>query len=71
VPEKLWTLGYLDQNLVIYESNKVFLIFEKYIGFYICNFYSPFSLAAREKGDPYFRENEPSEATEGTKVRIA
>ena len=26
VPEKIWTLGYLTQNLMIYESNKVFLL---------------------------------------------
>ena len=35
----------------------------KYIGFYIRNFYSLFSLASREKTDPYFREDESSEAS--------
>ena len=33
VPEKMWTLGYLMQNLIIYESNKVFLLLNNILAF--------------------------------------
>ena len=59
----MWPLEYLYQNLMIYESNKVFLLLKIYIGFYIWNFYIPFFPPGVKKVDPYFRENESSEAS--------
>jgi hypothetical protein len=64
----MWTLGHLTQNLIIYESNTVFLLLKIYIGFYIRNFYIPFFPPGVKKVDPYFRENESSEAS-GSTVR--
>jgi hypothetical protein len=33
VPEKMWTLGYSAQNLIIYESNKIFLLLKNILAF--------------------------------------
>ena len=68
VPEKMRTLGYLNHNSMIYESNKVFSLL-KYIGFYTFNFYSLILPPDGKMMDPYFRENESSEAS-GTYFKI-
>ena len=48
MPEKLWTLGYLNQNLIIYESNKVFLLLKNILAF-IFEIFTAFFLLLQEK----------------------
>jgi hypothetical protein len=64
VPEKMWTLGYLNQNLMIYESSKVFFYFRiNILAFIFGIFYLPFLSPRGKIVDPFFRENELSEAS--------
>jgi hypothetical protein len=53
----------LNPELIIYASNKIFLLLKKYIGLYIWNFYLLIFPHGGKKMNPYFRENESSEAS--------
>jgi hypothetical protein len=52
----------LIQNLVLYESNKIFLLLKNILAF-IFGIFTSFFASGREKMNPYFRENESSEAS--------
>jgi hypothetical protein len=63
VLEKIWTLGYLNQNLIIIMDQIKYFYIKNILAFIFGIFAALFSPPGGEKVSPYFHENESSEAS--------